>query len=198
MKKLSQAIVNDVTERYTSNLLRLASVAIEQGLDGFWYVYQRYTLLSIANEYGVSLDAATYVTATLSPALSWVKNLESTRAFFDEWFGRTNSNNRQTAYGSNVRKCSDYMFGLRSGNPTGRKVSAFYRNLLGDTQALTLDRHAIRAARWGVRNMHADSGEQKICSQEFAVVENAYRKAARIMGVSPSYLQALVWQLFCQ
>lgn len=197
MKKLSQAIVNDVTERYTNNLLRLASVAIEQGLDGFWYMYQRYTLLSIANDYGVSLDAATYVTATLSPALSWEKNLEGTRAFFDEWFGRY-GNNRQTAYGTNVGKCTEYMFGVRSGNPTGRKVSAFYRNLLGDTQALTLDRHAIRAARWGVRNMGKESGVQDICQQEFAVVENAYRKAAKLLGFSPAYLQALVWQLFCQ
>lgn len=197
MKKLSQAIVSDVTERYTNNLLRLASVANEQGLDGFWYVYQRYTLLSIANDYGVSLDAVTYVTATLSPALSWEKNLEGTRAFFDEWFGRC-GNSRQTAYGTNVGKCSEYMFGVRSGIPTGRKVSAFYRNLLGDTQALTLDRHAIRAARMGVRNMGGESGEQKICDAEFAVVENAYRKAANLLGVSPSYLQALVWQLFCQ
>lgn len=196
--KINQVVVEDVTERYTNNLLRLASVAIGEGMDGFWYVYQRYTLLSIANEYGVSLDTVAYVTATLSPALSWVKNLESTRAFFDEWFGRSNSNNRQTAYGTNVKKCSEYMFGLRQGTPTGRKVSCFYRNLIGDKQALTLDRHAIRAARWGVRNMHADSGGQKICDAEFAVVENAYRKAARIMGVSPSYLQALVWQLFCQ
>lgn len=197
MKKLSQAIVNDVTERYTNNLLRLASVANEQGLDGFWYVYQQYTLLSIANDYGVSLNTVTYVTATLSPALSWEKNLESVKAFFDGWFGRY-GNNRQTAYGSNVRKCSDYMFGLRSGKPTGRKVSAFYQNLLGDTQTLTLDRHAIRAARWGVRNMGGESGEQKICGQEFAVVENAYRKAAELLEVSPSYLQALIWQLFCQ
>lgn len=198
MKTINQAIVMDVTERYTNNLLRLAGVAIEEGLDGFWYVYQRYTLLSIANEYGVSLDAVAYVTATLSPALSWDKNIESTRAFFDEWFGRTNSNNRQTAYGLNVRKCAHYMSGIRNGVPTGRKVSAFYRNLLGDNQALTLDRHAIRAARWGLRDFRKESGEQKICSAEFAVVEAAYRKAARIMGVSPSYLQALVWQLFCQ
>lgn len=195
--RISQAIKDDVTERYTNNLLRLASVADEQGLDGFWYVYQRYTLLSIANDYGVSLDAATYVTATLSPALSWGKNLESTRAFFDEWFGRY-GNNRQTAYGTNVLKCEQYMQGQRQGAPAGRKVSAFYRNLLGDTQALTLDRHAIRAARWGVRNFTGESGEQKICGAEFAVVENAYRKAAKLLEVSPSYLQALIWQLFCQ
>jgi hypothetical protein len=195
--KISQVVVNDVTDRYVNNLLRLASVANGEGLDGFWYVYQRYALLSIANDYGVSLDAATYVTATLSPALSWEKNLESTRAFFDEWFGR-HGNSRQTAYGANVKKCSEYMFGLRQGTPTGRKVSCFYHNLMGDKQALTLDRHAIRAARWGVRNMGGESGEQKICDAEFAVVESAYRKAAKLLGVSPSYLQALVWQLFCQ
>lgn len=195
--KISQVVVNDVTERYVNNLLRLASVAIKEGLDGFWYASQRYVLLGIANEYGVSLDTVAYVTATLSPALSWEKNLESTKAFFDEWFGRCN-NNRQTAYGSNVKKCSEYMFGLRQGTPTGRKVSCFYRNLMGDKQALTLDRHAIRAARMGIRNFERESGEQKICQQEFAVVENAYRKAAKLMGVSPAYLQALVWQLFCQ
>jgi hypothetical protein len=69
---------------------------------------------------------------------------------------------------------------------------------MGDTQALTLDRHAIRAARCGLRNMGGESGEQRICGAEFCVVQDAYRKAAKLLEVSPSYLQALVWQLFCQ
>lgn len=192
--KISQAIKDDVTERYTNNLLALWELSTKQSN---WYSDAHLVIKDIANEYGVSLDAVAYVTATLSPALSWMRNIESTRAFFDEWFGRY-GNSRQAAYGSNVRKCSDYMFGLRSGNPTGRKVSAFYQNLLGDTQALTLDRHAIRAARWGLRNLTKESGVQDICQQEFAVVENAYRRTADMVGVDVAVFQATIWTLFCQ
>lgn len=192
--KISQAIKDDVTERYTNNLLALWELSTKQSN---WYSDAHLVIKDIANEYGVSLDAVAYVTATLSPALSWMRNIESTRAFFDEWFGRY-GNSRQAAYGKNVRKCIDYMFGLRVGKPTGRKVSAFYSNLLGDYSYVTLDRHAIRAARWGLRNLTKGSGVQDICQQEFAVVENAYRRTADIVGVDVAVFQATIWILFCQ
>lgn len=192
--KIKQAIISDVTERYINNLLALWELSTKHSS---WYSDAHIVIKDIAKDYNVSVEDVAYVTATLSPALSWRANIESTRAFFDEWHGRQTSN-RQTAYGTNVGKCTQYMFGVRSGTPTGQKVSAFYSNLLGNYDVVTLDRHAIRAARWGVRNLESESGEQKICGQEFAVVENAYRRAASCAGVSVAEFQATLWILFCQ
>lgn len=195
MKKLSQAIVNDVTQRYINNLLALWELSTKHSS---WYSDANQTMQEIASDYNVSVENVAYIIATLSPALSWMKNIEGARAFFDEWFGRSDSSNCQTAYGTNVKKCSEYMFGVRSDAPTGRKVSSFYRNLLGDFDAVTLDRHAIRAARWGMRNLKSESGEQKICGQEFSVIQNAYKYAASCAGVSVAEFQATLWTLFAQ
>lgn len=193
--KISQAIKDDVTERYTNNLLALWELSTKQSN---WYSDANQTLQEIASDYNVSVENVAYITATLSPALSWGANIESTRAFFDEWLGRSDSSNRQTAYGTNVGKCTEYMLGVRSGNPMGRKVSCFYHNLIGDYSVVTLDRHAIRAARWGKRNMKKESGEQDICQQEFRVVQDAYNIASQCVGVSVAEFQATLWVLFCQ
>ncbi len=195
MKTINQAIVTDVTQRYTNNLLALWEMSTKHSS---WYSDENQTIQEIASDYNVSVENVAYITATLSPALSWMANIESTRAFFDEWFGRSDSSNRQTAYGTNVKKCSEYMFGVRSDTPTGRKVSAFYCNLMGDYSIVTLDRHAIRAARWGKRNMQKESGEQVICRQEFRVVQQAYHIAAQCVGVSVAEFQATLWVLFAQ
>jgi hypothetical protein len=193
--KINQAVVNDVTQRYINNLLALWELSSKHSS---WYSDAHIAIKDIAKDYNVSAESVAYVVATLSPALSWNANVESTLAFFDSWFGGTGSSKRQTAYGTNVQKCVQYMFGERKGVPTGQKVSAFYSNLLGDYSVVTLDRHAIRAARWGMRNLGKESGEQKICEAEFAVVGNAYRYAAGCVGVSVAEFQATIWVLFAQ
>lgn len=192
--KIKQAVIDDVTQRYINNLLALWTKSTKQSS---WYSEANQTIQEIACDYNVSVENVAYITATLSPALSWEMNLESTKAFFDSWFGRY-GNSRQTAYGANVRKCVGYMLGERRGVPTGQKVSAFYRNLLKDDQAVTLDRHAIRAARWGKRQLQKESGEQDICRQEFRVVQDAYNIAAQCVGVSVAEFQATLWVLFAR
>lgn len=194
MRNISQAVKNDVTQRYVNNLLALFEISAKRSE---WYCDANNTIALIASEYNVCVESVAYVVATLSPALSWRANLESTKAFFDSWFDRY-SDNRQTGYGTNVQKCVQYMTGVRNGQPTGRKVSAFYRNLLGDYSVVALDRHAIRAARWGLRNFSGESGVQEICSQEFAVVENAYKIASQCAGLSVAEFQATIWILFAQ
>lgn len=77
---------------------------------------------------------------------------------------------------------------LRSDSPgeyaTGPKVSAFYRAVLGDRDALVLDRWALRAA--GVR-------EKSPSRTERAQVADAYRTAAAIVGEHVRDMQAALW-----
>jgi len=143
------------------------------------------------------MERVAFVVATLSPALSWKANKESAEAFFQEWAGLP-ATARQTAYGANVAKCWAYMAQGELRQPTGRKVSAFYKNLLGDYSVVTIDRHAIRAARWGKRDMDKESGTQDICKQEFDIITQAYILAANMVGEKPARFQAKIWSLFCQ
>jgi len=68
---------------------------------------------------------------------------------------------------------------------SGPKVSAFYRAVLGDTDALVLDRWAFRAA--GVRDGKSPTRAER------REVADAYRTAAAIVGEHVRDLQAAIW-----
>lgn len=69
---------------------------------------------------------------------------------------------------------------------TGPKCSAFYKAIMGDTNALVLDRWAARAA--GVEQMRRD-----ISNPIRRVLDAAYREAAASCGETVRAFQAIVW-----
>lgn len=69
---------------------------------------------------------------------------------------------------------------------TGPKCSAFYRAIMGDVNALVLDRWAARAA--GVEQMRRD-----ISNPMRRVLDAAYREAAAACGETVRAFQAIVW-----
>ena len=68
---------------------------------------------------------------------------------------------------------------------SGHKVRAFYRNIVGDQTAVTVDVWAYRAATG--REVDA------IGAREYRAIEAAYQRAAAILCVSPRDCQAAVW-----
>lgn len=66
----------------------------------------------------------------------------------------------------------------------GPKVEAFFRNITGDLDAVTVDVWAARAA-----GIDRDSFTPK----QSAEVQDAYREAARVLDMAPRNLQACVW-----
>jgi hypothetical protein len=70
------------------------------------------------------------------------------------------------------------------------KITNFHRNIIGDDQAVTVDRWAIRAA------LDVDSATAaKMLGQKgtYAKVAQAYRLAAQKAGITPAAMQAIVW-----
>jgi hypothetical protein len=72
----------------------------------------------------------------------------------------------------------------------GPKVRAFYSNIMGDTDAVTVDTWAVRVAT-GRTGKHAEwtIGTKR----RYAAVADAYRRAAVILGVDPRTVQAATW-----
>ena len=74
--------------------------------------------------------------------------------------------------------------------PMSKKTGHFYMNILDpmDPNWVTIDRHAIRAARcdW-------DDGDPRITDKDYANYVLAYQKAAANEGVVPSVFQAGIW-----
>lgn len=68
----------------------------------------------------------------------------------------------------------------------GPKVRAFFANITGDDDAVTVDVWAARAAE-GVKRSDAPSGRR------YALIARAYRDVADALGVPPRHVQAAVW-----
>lgn len=70
---------------------------------------------------------------------------------------------------------------------SGPKVSAFWANLCGDLDAVTVDVWAARAAEGPRFKDRAPDGSR------YARIADAYRAAAAVVGIAPRDLQAAVW-----
>lgn len=79
---------------------------------------------------------------------------------------------------------------LVSDNPLGTlngpKTSAFARNILGDTQAVTVDVHAAYIALGEYPSI-------ALKGKAYDDIASAYRNAAKLRGVEPSVMQAVTW-----
>jgi hypothetical protein len=69
--------------------------------------------------------------------------------------------------------------------PRGPKVHNFALNLMGCSEAVTVDVWAMRAAGF--------SGESPGTAKQYKLVANAYRDAARRIGTDARTLQAVTW-----
>jgi hypothetical protein len=137
------------------------------------------------------------IVAAFSPNTAWNQNLVCAENFIK---GR-----EVKTLGDNIRRAqrvadmvnyhgepiTDPVDALPGSDPErALKITNFHRNILGDEQAVTVDRWAIRAA------LPIDSATAaKMLNQKgtYAKVAQAYQQAAEHLGVPPSTLQAIVW-----
>lgn len=123
------------------------------------------------------------VLAALSPMTSWPENIKKARMVFESG----------TTYGLTANR--DKAIRIANGEPalsvlSGRKVRTFYGNIMLDNlDNVTVDRHAFDAA-YGIAGYSDRIG---ISKGRFDSVESAYRDCARVIGISPAQLQAVVW-----
>jgi hypothetical protein len=130
-------------------------------------------------------DGACGVVAALSPRNGWAQNLAQAAAVLAAKRQRKGCPRVHTtamrAQAWRIAGGADPLDVLN-----GPKVRAFYRNLTGDSQAVTVDVWAARAAL-GVTDV------PPITPKVYADIAHAYWRAAMMRGVDPSTLQATVW-----
>jgi hypothetical protein len=152
-----------------------------------WYATANGTARALAagTDGRVSLEQAAGVIAALSPRMQWGRNVRLAALVVD-------------AHGLNLpmpggvfRRQLDTACAILDGRldgPTGPKVSAFYRAILGDHDAVVVDVWAARAA-----GLDMPDGTT-ISPAQYRRIAAAYRSAAAAIGtVSPRDLQAAVW-----
>lgn len=75
----------------------------------------------------------------------------------------------------------------------GPKISAFYANIMGDHDRVTVDVWAQRACGKSAVRLDAKGKERAPDGRHYKLVELAYQRAAAAVGLSPRDMQAAVW-----
>jgi hypothetical protein len=171
---------------YADNIVaqwNAASAAdLATGLD--WYEHAR----TFARSLGLDDETGAGVVAALSPMNGWSANMTLARGLTERYLAGEAMPTSGFGLRGNVLKAWRILDGqdpldvLR-----GQKVTAFYANIMGDPNAVTVDRWAARIARGD------PSDKGLVTAKQYREMADAYRDAADRVGVTPRELQAAVW-----
>lgn len=147
-----------------------------------WYPAAESVVAELSNQYGIGRPTVAAVIAVLSPQTRWRQNITAARAVLEGEL----STARAHCYGSNVLKAVA-LLGNPGGTPIlgGPKVSAFWANLVGSREAVTVDVWAARAA--------TDRDVKSLKRARYERIARAYKAAADIVGETPREFQAIIW-----
>lgn len=155
-----------------------------------WYDRARDEALRLAYVPGCgSVERAAGVIAALSPRCQWASNVTAAERMIAAAATRQP---RPPAYGtlSNRRKAWRI---ARGEDPelvlSGPKVRAFYANIMGDVEAVTVDVWAAAAAEGG-------KTEQAPVRRRYLLLAESFRRVAEQRGMHPRDVQAAVWTVY--
>lgn len=154
-----------------------------------WYDRAYRAAERMADRYGVSVRCAAGVIAALSPRAQWGSNVAGAEKMIASAVageGQPSVNglpdNRAKAWRIATGEDPDEVL-------SGPKVCAFFANILGDTEAVTIDMWAARAAEgW--------ANERAPARRRYALLSESYRRVARKRGLCPRDVQAAVWTVY--
>ena len=149
-----------------------------------WYAHA----LAFCASLDDNVERAAGVVAALSPMLSWPRNMVVAS---DVYAGA-----RSGCLSANIAKAVRILDGEAPLDVLGgKKVRAFFANIMGDQDTVTVDRHAIMVAD----NRTYTSDELKFTVSNVKRITDEYREAARILSdetgrdLTPAMVQATVW-----
>jgi hypothetical protein len=151
-----------------------------------WYDTARLTAAALAAGTNLSVRHAAGVIAALSPRVRWENNVEGAALIIAAVAHHTNEP-IVAGYYRNRKKAWDIAQGADPDTILGGpKVTAFFANIMGDEDRVTVDVWAARAAE-GKTDPRGPEGKR------YNAIADAYRMAARARDVSPMVMQATVW-----
>ena len=156
---------------------------LRQGAE--WYPKAWNECQQISKAHGISAQRAAAVMAVTSPRARWSKNLQATRAIVEDSFRPVYK--RRANYGiltkngaKGLAVMSEHFY---SRLVTGPKVSAFYANIVGRTDLVTVDSLMSKAAGYGSDVSPKIRGE----------VTEACENLATVFDTNPRDMQAAIW-----
>ena len=151
-----------------------------------WYSTASRQVGAMARRHGVAHEAAAGVVSAVSPLCPWSENLARAERVV-RWHAEGRGGPMPSVtFSKNCRKASDI---LLAGTGEGffapdSKTESFFLNLSGRHDAVTLDTWMLR---------HARMKQSSLRGPIYSRLADEYRQSARVLGVRPSGVQAVIW-----
>lgn len=172
--------------RYPNNILRVYQSAtrddIAAGMN--WYGEARTFAASLAAGTPWDVETVAAVISAVSPRSPWGRNKLIARELVrryragELYFGLTLNSNAALAY--------EILGGTDPYTLLKNKRLAFWRNITGDMEWVTIDGHALTIAT-------GDESVIAVAEKAYPIVTDAYRIAADMVGIAPANIQAATW-----
>ena len=186
-------------DKLVENILSVYGKANRQELEQgrMWYKRAKRQCNALATEQGLPLRTVVGVVAATSPNLAWSRNVHTARQVVEAFNQGTPPQliENCSAYPANRRKAYRVIITPNRSDSiakvlNGPKITAFFDNIMGG-DSVTIDGHARNIA-YGERLALKDK-RLSIHKAEYDKLASAYRKAASLLGVKASVLQAITW-----
>lgn len=188
----------DTVQRYKSNILYYTRVSdtsiVNAGV--VWYRDANKLCKDIASKTGLKFTTVAGVIAVLSPNQNWQVQQKYTLRFIQDIQKGTYYKSTGYGYFTNRLKAVNMILSdtvkpyLR-----GAKVEAFYNNITGNLNTVTLDIWAIRIALNDLTLPKKDSGLYMRNNALRDEIYKAYLLASSELNYKPAILQSLVWHI---
>lgn len=166
------------------NLLNVFNDATPEEYDAgvSWYHDANALIGTMADETGIEHTRMAGIVAALSPRVRWATNLDAALRMAR---AARNRRGQPIVAGLPINRNRAWLI-ARTGNIDfnirGPKVNAFYRNLIGDLRAVTIDVWMLNAA--GVKYANASNIRD---------ITAAVTSIATDVGLEPAEVQAIIW-----
>lgn len=181
-------------EKLALKLIRHGDIAlamIDAPAHAGWYLKAAHWLYDLDAACDLAPGTSAGVVAALSPMQSWDTQLKFTERIVIGTLERIQSGRDPLpgvvgpGFLANKRKAVRILQGEHPGAVlSGNKVKAFWRNLQGDLQAVTIDRHAAEIAGW----------DKTLTDGAYAYLVTCYTQAAAHFNLEPAEFQAVLWE----
>lgn len=180
--RLAELEVRRMTRRLVA--LHASTTASDLAAGLAWYERARAAAESMA--IGGDVERAAAVIAHLSPRESWARNVANAARVLQAAADGAEC----PAVHTTGQRVKAWNVATGAADPTadhGPKTRAFLANILGDTDRVCVDSWAARAATGDASHRGPSTRGQ------YALMERAYQRAARAVGMAPRDLQAAIW-----
>jgi hypothetical protein len=172
----------DATLKILETYRRATDSQVRRGIE--WYADAHSIALALDPS---NVARAAGILAALSPRTFWLVNVKLAARVYAEGFA--------SGCLTHSARCADAIFG--GAHPLdvlhGPKTRAFYATILNpaDLTSVVIDRHAMSVA---LGRSSTDKDVNALSRKgAYEAYADAYRSAARIAGIAPSTMQAIVW-----